>query len=320
MPSIVKRIRDIFGISGQENVKQASIYIFIIFMLGIPVFKYQYFIFSFFRIMGLSILIFLAFIKGNITGNEQKNEIIKFNWGACIGTWIWGLLNKSYKTLWAIPLCLTTGAFPFCIVCGLKGNEWAYKKYKNKDIEQFNSHQQVQTMIIAIIIPIISVITFMIGSITLYNFMAKNANTYPDFTQKAVEYYINMESKAAVSRFDKIEIDINEYKFYINPQKWQTSTYKQKIADFDMAMGYVIQNNKDKDNIVQRFSSSSIMNIMNKIKIYSTYNNELLGEFHVDTETINKLFKELNNNPAYQKNILEEIKKGYKFNIHPSLP
>ena len=38
---------------------------------------------------------------------EFPQELKRFNWGAFFGTWIWGLVNKSYITLLQLILGLT---------------------------------------------------------------------------------------------------------------------------------------------------------------------------------------------------------------------
>lgn len=320
MPSIIKRFRDIMGSSGEDNVKSLGILAFIVLVLGIPSAFTKDLLFSVIKIAGLTILISLAFIKGKITGTMPKNEIAKFNWGAFIGTWIWGLFNKSYKTLWALPLTFTLGAMPFYIVCGLKGNEWAYEKSENKDVKIFHSRQKLQTVIWAVIFPIILFLLLVFGSVFVYKLAANYSKSHPDFVKQAVEYYVKTESEAAMSKFDRIEIGENEYKFYINPKKWAKSSFKEKVSNFDMASGYVMLQKLDKNNIMDTFSASSSSNIMNKIKIYSTYNDELLGEYYLDSEIIERFMTDIKDNPEKRGEILEEIKKGYRFNSNPTLP
>ena len=59
---------------------------------------------------------------------------------------------------------------------------------------------------------------------------------------------------------------------------------------------------------------------MNMIKIYSSYNDELLGEFYLNTEDMEKLMRDAKNNPEIQAKLNEKKKKGYRFNSHPTLP
>lgn len=72
---------------------------------------------------------------------EIENEISKWNWGAFFLGWLWGLFNKSY---WAL---LTLIPIPFfgnawAIICGIKGNEWAWENKKWESIEQFKTIQR----------------------------------------------------------------------------------------------------------------------------------------------------------------------------------
>ena len=47
---------------------------------------------------------------------------------------------------------------------------------------------------------------------------------------------------------------------------------------------------------------------MNNVKILSSFNNEVLAEFYLNPEGKDN------------KQLREELKKGYKFNKHPSMP
>lgn len=320
MPSVVKRIRDIMGLSSKDNIKSFAIFTFVVLMLGLPVSFSNEFIFSAFKLFGLGILISLAFIEGKITGSMPKSEIAQFNWGAFIGTWIWGLFNKSYITLWALPLSFTMGALPFYIICGLKGNEWAYEKRTNKNIALFHAQQKLQTIIWTVAIPILSFMIFIVCTIGIYNFATTYSKNHPDFAQKALEHYVKTESNAAMSKFDKIELTKDEYKFYISPKKWAKAPYKEKVATFDMASGYVMLQTLNGDNLLDVFSGSTNKNIMNKIKIYSTFNDELLGEFYLDTKTLEKLMQDIKTDSQKQNEVIQEIKKGYRFNSHPVVP
>lgn len=95
------------------------------------------------------------------TKQELPEELKKFNWGACNFTWLWGVFNKSFITLWFILvtcLCnlindgeLVFGrillcaciCLPFQIWFGIKGNEWAWKNKRWKNIKHFNRVQRI---------------------------------------------------------------------------------------------------------------------------------------------------------------------------------
>ena len=42
-------------------------------------------------------LLFLFCKKGILSSAQPRNEVSKFNWGASIGTWIWGIFNNVKK-------------------------------------------------------------------------------------------------------------------------------------------------------------------------------------------------------------------------------
>lgn len=71
----------------------------------------------------------------------------KFNWGACLLNWIWGLGNKTYITLlvWLISFIPLVGLFAsiaFVIWCGVKGNAWAWQNKRFESVEAFHAYQK----------------------------------------------------------------------------------------------------------------------------------------------------------------------------------
>ncbi|MGL4344541.1 MAG: hypothetical protein ACRCTE_05025 [Cellulosilyticaceae bacterium] len=69
------------------------------------------------------------------------NEIKRWNWGAFMFNMMWGIGNKTYLPL----LCLIPYFnFVWIFVCGIKGNEWAWKSgnYGPNDIEKFLTIQK----------------------------------------------------------------------------------------------------------------------------------------------------------------------------------
>ena len=94
----------------------------------------------------------------------------RFNWGAFLLTWIWGLGNRTYITLlvfvgvilgiipfigWLIPLGLS-------IWFGIKGNTWAWQNKKWKSVEHFHEVQKkwaiggiIVSLIFSVVVPII---------------------------------------------------------------------------------------------------------------------------------------------------------------------
>ena len=66
-------------------------------------------------------------------------EVKRWNWGAFLLTWIWGIGNQVWIALLAlIPLVGLVMMF----VLGAKGNEWAWKKRDWDSVESFHSTQR----------------------------------------------------------------------------------------------------------------------------------------------------------------------------------
>jgi len=79
---------------------------------------------------------------------SKKNEnagfgvpvvIMKWNWGAFLLTWIWGLGNNVFISL--LTLIPVVG-FIMPFILGFKGNEWAWKNKRWNSIEHFNIVQR----------------------------------------------------------------------------------------------------------------------------------------------------------------------------------
>ena len=115
----------------------------------------------------------------------------RFNWGAFFLTWIWGLGNKVWITLFIIPLwfffaildtlLVATGVMTelahsmlmvvlnFILLSiqiwfGINGNKWAWEKKKYKSVEHFHKVQRiwaiVATMLVIINIALVCMMTF----------------------------------------------------------------------------------------------------------------------------------------------------------------
>jgi len=72
--------------------------------------------------------------------DDLPAEISGWNWGAFFLTWIWGIGNKSYISLWALIPFLN---FIWMLVCGVKGNEWAWKNKQWSSIDEFHRVQRL---------------------------------------------------------------------------------------------------------------------------------------------------------------------------------
>lgn len=309
--SIVRRVRDIIGEVDDNRVYLiSSILTVIIFMGYTPVGA------GFFgKWISFFVLLILIFTKGKITSQKPANQLIKFNWGAFLGTWIWGLFNSAPVTLWMLPLCLTFGWFPFMLICGMKGNEWAMNENFDS-IEDFHKNQEKQTAIWAVLTPILVVVGIIavsiLSGIMLYNY----SQAHPEFMNKMKTMSAEYQNIAAESNFTKIELGEDEYKFYIEPEIWSKFTVKYQKQMFGIAANYAAATKKNTVELAQNKELSIPIATMNKTKIYSSFNNEVLAEFYINPEEYSKQLKQVKT----LKEILAINDKGYKINIHPTLP
>ena len=111
----------------------------------------------------------------------QRNSLIppeewqKFNWGAFLLGWVWGIFNKSYITLIQLPLSLIPVLGGIVnLVCaiwfGFKGNSWALKNKDYENLEEFHKYQKkfVLAGIIMLLIRIFAYITVFVVIISVY--------------------------------------------------------------------------------------------------------------------------------------------------------
>lgn len=95
--------------------------------------------------------------RRNTSGMGEKSIVPpsvknKFNWGACMATWMWGIGNKTYITL----IILVAGFIPFLSIFlslwfGFKGNEWAWKNKRFASEADFHEYQRLWVVISIII-------------------------------------------------------------------------------------------------------------------------------------------------------------------------
>lgn len=73
-------------------------------------------------------------LNNQFSSQEIPQEIRKWNWGAFMYNIFWGIGNKSYLTLLClVPLLNIVWVF----VCGVKGNEWAWKNGNYSNPKEF---------------------------------------------------------------------------------------------------------------------------------------------------------------------------------------
>ena len=330
-PSIVRRVRDIAADDDINRITLiSSALIAVIFLASLP---FASLISSFnLNWISLAIIVLLMCIPGKITSDKPASELIKFNWGAFLGTWYWGIYNKAFKTLFMIPLLLTGYAwFPFMILCGLKGNEWARKNNTEKPIEDFHSGQKAQTIAFIFIAPLLSVLLFMLVSISIGMSAIKYVKTHPEVKTKIEalnDRYIEVSMKMYFSKVELADAE-GENKFYMDPKIWVNLSEDAKRKAFDAAVTYVKMEtrkaledaenkaNKDDKEEIEEFTKAEIAR---NVKILSTFNNEVLAVYEIDKETLNKLYSLSPERKITFKEYLDYQKNAYKFNNRPTLP
>ncbi|MBR1424979.1 hypothetical protein IJ579_05400 [bacterium] len=289
---IVRRVRDILPSQSDLNIYMLSL-ILPIFTILASLHISGYKLFS---VATLVLLIMLICLKGE-SSKQPKNEVVKFNWGAFLGTWLWGLFNKTPITLLMIPLFFTTAALPFSIICGLKGNEWAYKNAQADDLEKFHANQKKQTIIWSILSPIIAIVMAFASLGLIANLAEKYVENHPDFAKQLEQSIENYQEDVISSVFNEIVKEGDEYQFYLDPKVWNKMSDKNKEKTFKMGALYVIMQNPNATDLEKQ---------QLKMKIYSSFNKEVLAEYSEE-----KLEDE---------NGFKTYKEYFRFNTRPSIP
>ncbi len=301
--NIIRRLNDISGkINKTANMTVSALFIIKSFAIFLPLpLLYIFEIISF--IAGL----FLLIKKGAITGNYPYNFTKAFNWGAFFGTWIWGLFNKSYKTLWMLLLGLTPAGLYYAIICGLKGNEWAYKNKQWESDEKFKQSQDIQTIIFAILkVVIMPLIYFSIIFALIFSFISvigKEIKSSPEKASQTLEKIGDLVIGYNSLYFESHKIEKNENKFYILPKDWASYSFKDKKDIFDTAATAAALE-RMKKHPGKPYSKRTELA---RTKIYNSKNGELLGEFSIDN------IENLNSKNVDFKTLIKTVMTAYKF-------
>ena len=262
-----------------------------------------------FLLYGSILGLILLFKKGKVTSTLPYDFKKEFNWGAFFGTWIWGLFNKSYVPLWHLLLWMTPLGFYFRMICGLKGNKWAYEHKKCDDVAKFNKSQETQALVFIILHFIlwpILIVGFIVLIIVLFALIGAglDSNVTSDSikepagieqvkTEEAGEsksFLDNMMAGLVSVYFERYEITEDENKFYVAPYDWESADFKDKKDMLDIAATTAAEqrrkNYKPKDkNDYEYFSKTSELP---RTKIYSVETNQLLGEFNMDESAMSQ--------------------------------
>ena len=278
LSNMFRRLNDICGrVSNTVNISCAIFIILSAFgYILVPALAYLG------SLIAMIIGLILIFTPGKITGKLPYDVTKVFNWGAFLGTWIWGLINKCYIPLWYLLLWWTPFGFYFQIWCGLKGNEWAYKNNKCTDVDEFNKSQRKQTtiwaIITAVLIPLLYILFIFAIVFIMAGAIALDAKTNgPEKTMSRFENFIETQQSLY---FESHEITENENKYYILPSDWAMYSFSTKKDIFDLAASSAsIERTK---KYPQQGTYHSKTDELVRTKIYSSKNGELLGEFVMD--------------------------------------
>ncbi len=253
--------------------------------------------------------IILMCAPGKISGQIPHDPIKKFNWGAFWGTWIWGLFNKTYITMWALPLFFTPAGIYYAIICGMRGNEWAFLNTNALDSKSFLEKQKRQSIFwntlagfMIIVLPIL--LTFFIAT-AVVNLAIKN----PEKVEATIEKMENLLEDIVLEQFENYEINVDENRFYMDPRNWVGLSYEDRYNLLKGAATVAAsEKRKNKENKYPQYSGSQSRELP-ITKIYSTYNGELLAAYNVDYNDVTDI-----------KSAFKAAMKALYFNVKPELP
>ena len=253
--------------------------------------------------------IILMCAPGKISGQIPHDPLKRFNWGAFWGTWIWGLFNKTYITLFAIPLFFTPANLYFAIICGMKGNEWAFRNPDIHGSEAFLESQKKQSIFwnilagfVIVILPIL--LAFLIATAAV-NAAMKN----PEKVRNAIEKMEVIFEDIILEQFEDYEIGVEENRFYMDPRKWVGLSYEDKYNILKGAANVAAsEKRRNKDQKFPQYHGSQSKELP-LTRIYSTYNGELLGAYNVNYNDVKDF-----------KSAFKAALKALYFNVKPELP
>lgn len=252
-------------------------------------------------------LIYLLFKKGRITSKYPYDFRKEFNWGAFLGTWIWGLFNKSYLPMWQLVIAFTPWHLHYALYCGLKGNEWAFINKKCTDINDFNSSQKQQSVIFAVLIFLISPLLYFVlilGIALILTSSIENISKDPAKVQKLETNVSKMVESFSNMYFESYEITESENKFYLKGADWNRYSFKEKKDIIEFAANIAAEKRREKKS--SKNSRHSKITELPRTKIYSQESGKLLGEFIID-KTL------LESKSPTAKEVFQSVFKSYRF-------
>lgn len=157
----------------------------------------------------------------------------KFNWGAFLLSWIWGLGNNTYITLlifatilvaW-IPIIGWLISLGVCIWFGTKGNEWAWQNKRFQSVEHFHEYQK-KWAIAGGILYLVSIIIGIIINCFIFAYLFKSpAGNYGDVMKNADNN---------LSKYENVNTDLSKYeKYYEHEMKKLNADLEKMQKDYE---------------------------------------------------------------------------------------
>lgn len=153
------------------------------------------------------------------------DNIKGWNWGAFGFTWIWGIANSSYLTLFAL---IPYFNLIWAIICGLKGNEWAWKNKRWQNAEHFHKIQKkwaYWTLCLTILSLLVASGVLMFLSMNSNN-KTSNPGLNDSFTGESLE---NIDSNNYNEKIDNSELDNEDYS-QLDSKPTITKVKHEKVA------------------------------------------------------------------------------------------
>jgi hypothetical protein len=100
-------------------------------------------------------------------------EVDRWNWGAFLLNWIWGICNNTFIALLVfIPFV----GFFWIFVLGAKGSAWAWRNKRWESVEEFKRVQRLWAIAGAAVIA--GVVLFVVGIVFLVMMLFKSSDAY----------------------------------------------------------------------------------------------------------------------------------------------
>lgn len=215
------------------------------------------------------------------TGEEAPESIShKYNWGAFLFNWVWGLKYKKWVLLTIIPLLIIPygfiAAFVISLWAGAKGNQWAWGEVIYKNEEDFHKSQQTW---VKLWFSLFGILVALLGIVLLFLYKNKPANveyiipTYSIFMSKELnipqEVYDNTRTSDKNSDF----LTTGKYIIYWVKPQTDISIKNKEYVEENFAKYKDILNEKfilNPDLVEVKDASGNVLSTEEMIKQSST--------------------------------------------------